>query len=108
MKEKHIQQEIRRALGIVEGLVLWRNNCGYWHDGKRGIRYGLAEGSSDLVGICDGRFFALEVKRPGEKPTEDQRKWMNVVRMHGGFATVVTSAEEALLAVERCRDGEVG
>jgi len=100
------------------------------------VRYGLGVGSADLVGICEvqsvsvpaslealgrvangqvgalyptrilGRAFCLEVKRPGEKPTADQVRWLESVRRLGGFAAIVHSVEEALACVERCRAGQ--
>ena len=108
MSERQIQQAIRLA---VQGpdLVLWRNNVGHGvlSDGRH-IDYGLAVGSADLVGICAGRFFALEVKSPTGRVSDDQMTWLALVRSKGGFAAVVRSVEDALAAVERCRKGEVG
>jgi hypothetical protein len=115
MKEKReviIQDTIRLATGNVPGLVLWRNNVGVArHFNPRthrvtSTRYGLAKGSADLVGILNGRFIALEIKRPGQRPTRDQQRWLELVRTFGGFAAVVTSVEEALAAIERARNGE--
>lgn len=105
MSEKTIQAKIRLALGKEEGVVLFRNNTGAFNDGVRLIRYGLAIGSSDLIGIVDGRFFALEVKQPGKKPTKEQLQFLGCVRRHGGFAAVVTSVAEARAALQRCRMG---
>lgn len=107
MSERIIQHEIREALGLLDGCVFWRNSTGFAIHGERRVRYGLAVGSSDLIGLVDGRFCALEVKRPGERPTEDQRKFMNAVRVNGGFAAVVSSVTEAIDAIYRCRTGEV-
>jgi hypothetical protein len=110
--EARIQDEIRAALGATDGLVLWRNNVGVakHFDAKTHetqlVRYGLANGSADLVGVLDGRFIALEVKRPGEQVTAEQRAWLELVRRYGGFAAVVTSAADARAAIERARAGE--
>lgn len=111
-RERNIQHAIREALGLHPDVVLWRNNVGeaVYPDGAR-VRYGLAEGSADLVGICrmpdgTGRFFALEVKSTRGQATPEQLRWMRLVRMGGGFAAVVRSPEEALAAVERCQAGE--
>lgn len=115
MKEKseaRIQDEIRAALGKIERLVLWRNNVGLarhfdpkTHETQT-VKYGLANGSADLVGLLDGRFIALEVKKPGESPTDEQVRWLELVRKCGGFAAVVTSAEDALAAIVRAQKGE--
>jgi hypothetical protein len=99
---------------------------------SRAVPYGVGgKGGSDLVGIltmhvsttCDpndtethypclgherevGRFVALEIKRPGGKPTKEQIEFIALVRSLGGFACVVTSVEEAHAAIERARHGE--
>lgn len=58
-------------------------------------------GVPDIVGVFHGTFFALEVKRPGEKPTPIQDAVMEQIRTAGGIAEVVTSFEEAQSIVER-------
>lgn len=108
MSEKDIQTRIRNTLGRCADLCLWRNNTGMLID-QRGQRvaFGLSVGSSDLVGVLSphGRFIALEVKRPGSKPTKEQQQWLALIRTMGGFAAVVTSEEEALCAIDRARQG---
>ena len=132
MREAEIQAAIRKALGTIPGLALWRNNvgltghdpkcqsCGYVleecprchtrfdEDNGPRIRYGLAKGSADLVGLdysSKGRFIGLEVKTPAGKASPEQLMWLDLVRRRGGFATIVRSPEEALAAVERARQG---
>jgi hypothetical protein len=109
--ESVIQDAIRVALGTEPGVVLWRNNCGtaeHWTPkGVQRVRYGLAPGSADLVGLVGGRFVALEVKAPKGRVTEEQREWLALVRRFGGFAAVVHSVDEARAAVARARTGAV-
>lgn len=111
MTESQIQAEIRLALARLPGVVTWRNSVGVaTHDSpthSRTVRYGLGPGSSDLVGILGptGRFIALEVKRPGQHPTDEQARFLRLVRMYGGFAAVVDSVESAKAAIERARSG---
>lgn len=58
--------------------------------------YGVP-GQSDLQGIIDGgRFLAIEVKRPGEKQTEDQIAWGSMVNKRGGLYIVATSVDDAI------------
>jgi hypothetical protein len=48
------------------------------------------KGYADLHGmLVNGRYFALEVKRPGEKETPEQSAFLNSVRSAGGIAAVV-------------------
>lgn len=115
MSETEILQSIRVALAKLDGCTVFRNNSGKLPDAHgRWVTYGLGIGSADLVGIvrtlcrdcASGRFFALEVKRPGAKESPDQARWIKTVRQLGGFATIVHSVDEALSAVGRCRLGE--
>ena len=54
------------------------------------------KGVPDIVGMLrDGRLFALEVKRPGEKPTEEQAVFLAMVNDAGGLAGVVCNWMEA-------------
>lgn len=106
MSEADIQDAIRLAAGDL-GLVLWRNNTGLARNGLRSIRYGLAQGSSDLIGMLvpEGRFCALEVKAPAGRLTGEQRLFLDLVRRSGGFAAVVRSVDDAREAVARARAG---
>lgn len=110
-READIQQEIRLALGLVPGLVLFRNNIGATqHPGTaRPVHYGVGgKGGSDLIGLLDGRFVALEIKTPTGRVSQEQIDFIEVIRTNGGFAAVVRSVEEAHAAIERCRKGERG
>lgn len=110
MTERDIQAAIRLALGQRTDVAVWRNNVGLAERDGRLVRYGLLEGSADLVGLVRmpdgvGRFFSLEVKTARGRLTPAQVAWANVVRGYGGFAAVVRSAEDALAAVDRCQRG---
>lgn len=115
--ESEILDSILRAVNATGYARCWRNNVGKLPDANgRVVSYGLAVGSADLIGIvrvsaavtdaCYGRFLALEVKRPGKLPTDDQRRWLAVVANMGAVAAVVHSADEALAVVAEARDGK--
>lgn len=53
-------------------------------------------GLPDILGCYQGRFFGLEVKRPGAKTTLLQELVLQRIAKAGGVAHVVHSAEEAL------------
>ena len=127
-----LTKPIRVALNRMPGVRVARNNTGALRWAPQGqmvtdkspmLRYGLGLGAADLVGIVTmpvyldvtpntrelrhfGRVFCLEVKWAGKAPTEDQIVWLRVVRSLGGFASVVTSIDDAVFAVARCRLGE--
>ena len=113
MSEQQIQQEIRLALS--RGPVrLWRNNTGALRD-QRGqlVRYGLCQGSSDLIGYRSvtitpdmvgqqvAVFCAIEVKAPRGRVTTEQEAFLQLVADAGGISAVARSVSDAVAAIER-------
>lgn len=100
-------------------LVLWRNaiaKTSTWDPAtgrEKWVHAGLPVGSADLIGVLTielagmklGRFFALEVKRPGGAVRPEQIAWCALVRRMGGFAAMVDSVEAARAALLRARAG---
>lgn len=117
--ESEVQSEIRLAIGQLPDVRVWRNNVGQLSQrradgGKSTVRYGLCNGSSDLLCIVapHGRWLAIEVKaedwRPAKsgakfKHEEEQRAWMGIVRTFGGVAGFARSVDEAMVLVEEAR-----
>ena len=59
-----------------------------------------SKGMADLHGmLAGGRYFALEVKRPGETVTPEQMMFLEAVREGGGIAAVVHGFEDAARAL---------
>jgi hypothetical protein len=108
MSETDIQTAILGALGLFRGLKLWRNNRGGIRRRGHYYKFGLTEGASDVVGILhgSGRWFALEVKKPGEFPTTEQEEFIRTIQQYGGFACSVVSVSEAIAALKRALEGE--
>jgi len=53
------------------------------------------KGISDIIGVLnDGRFLAIEVKRPRGKPTKAQQFFIDQVNEAGGLAFVARSLED--------------
>ncbi len=105
--ESEIQRECRLAANGPD-VVVWRNNVGTceFESGDK-VAYGVGgTGGADLLGVVAGRFCAFEVKRPKEKPRADQVRFLNLVRLKGGFAAVVTSPDEMRAAIQRAREGK--
>ena len=91
----------------LRGRVVWfaRNNGGGTFDrtGRWLWFYRLflpgskpaSKGMSDIHGMLkNGRYFALECKRAGEKATESQQYFLAAVRAGGGIASVVRGYED--------------
>ncbi len=119
-KEAPLMRRIMMKLTESPAVRVFRNNVGSGFQGRtvhegtgevvltgaRRIKFGLCEGSSDLIGWTTltvtpemvGRrvavFTALEVKRDKkQKPTPEQVNFLRAVRQAGGIAEVVTDPE---------------
>lgn len=102
MTHSELVAAIREALGKDPRVVLWTNPVGEAKTSRGAhVTYGLAKGSSDLIGILrpSGRFVALEVKTGAAVATKDQRLFLALVRGAGGVAAIVRSVDDALLAI---------
>jgi len=97
--EAQVLDEVREALSGT--CLLWRNSTGMATMGAGKMRFGLAVGSADLVGLRrrDGRFVAIEVKAEHGRTTPAQDAWLAQVRAANGIGAVVRNAREALDAV---------
>jgi hypothetical protein len=127
MKEKDIQNDIRLMVSkLMQNVKLFRNNVGQGFCGvvveEVGkvrlvltrffrIKFGLCNGSSDLIGWTStvitpemvgekvAVFTSIEVKQPKKQSTEEQIHWLFAVRDAGGIAARVDSVESALEAL---------
>jgi hypothetical protein len=107
-REHVIQKDILTAMSrhvAVDWAV--RMNTGSFEVGRDGDKGGKRRvrcafvGCSDIIGqMRDGRFLACEVKRPGEKPTDDQQAFLDRVNKAGGVGFCAHSVTEALLALD--------
>ncbi len=76
--------------------VAWfaRVNNGAYKVGDRFVRFGFT-GCSDIIGqLRDGRFLAIEVKKPGGELSTDQVEFLGKVDRHRGVAFVAHSLED--------------
>lgn len=80
------------------GIYCWRQNQGGIPLEDGGFRsFNGMRGLSDIIGILkDGRFLAVEVKRPGKTATEEQWQFIESIQKNGGVSMVVSSVDELL------------
>ena len=97
MTETDIQTEIRVELSKCGCFVQRTNSATLYTKDGRPVHVGIP-GQSDLCGhrFGDGRAFYIEVKKPGEKPRENQERFLRQMRDSGALAGVAHSAEEAV------------
>ena len=112
--ETKLQQEIRLALGTIPSLRLFRNQVRQLPDPRTGryVQFGLAKGSSDLVGFKTikitpemigqevAQFVSIEIKTERGKLTEVQQNWLQKVHDSGGIVGVARSIQDALKIVK--------
>lgn len=100
--EKDIQRQCLDWLA-VRGVFAIRINSGAMqgsHNGKKWfIRLNSEPGCSDILACGEyrgrkGVFIALEIKRPGNKPTPVQQSFLDMVARKGGLSAVITSVED--------------
>ncbi len=112
--ETTISKRIRVAVARTKLAIVVRCNVGLavpYNQACRGemqpIRYGLGNGTPDLVGVLlgSGRCFCLEVKTDTGRVSPDQHAWHAVMKRRGAFVAVVRSPEEAIAAVHRAVAG---
>ena len=97
-KEQVIKGEVLRWLKR-HGCLAMRINSGAMsvrsERKNRWIQFSSEPGTSDILGVLPGgRFFAIEVKRPGQKPTPKQEAFLQRVTRRGGLALVASSGED--------------
>ena len=98
MLEKHIQSQILAYLRL-KGVFHWRQNTGAVNiqgkNGNRFVRFGKP-GISDIIGIYNGRFLAIEVKTQKGRLSEHQKVFLKDVEDNGGIAIVARSVEDVI------------
>jgi hypothetical protein len=107
MTESELVYEVRKELSRGD-VRLFRNNVGVYEDAAGNwVSYGLAVGSSDLIGFKRhvimprdvgnevAIFTALECKGPRGRVTAPQQAFIDMVLAAGGTAGVVKSVAEA-------------
>ncbi len=84
--EKNIVARIVTALRKYPHIIVRK---------RHGTAMGMA-GDPDLYGTINGRHFEVEVKRPGEHPTELQTKRLLEWKLAGAITGIAHSVDEAL------------
>jgi hypothetical protein len=87
--ERDITKQIRDLLNAL-GIFHWK----VWQGALS--KHGVA----DIIGCYKGRFFAIEVKRPGRHPTDAQQLFLKRVTEAGGLGILAYSVESVIIALD--------
>lgn len=96
-RENAVMNECMIALSAA-GCLVFRNSTGVLPGANgRPVRFGLAVGSSDLIGLCpDGTFLAIETKTAKGRATDAQHAFIAAVQRRGGRAGIARTGAEAV------------
>ena len=83
MLEKVIKDAVKRRLKKIGAYAHWP------------VQMGLGEVCLDCHGCFRGKYFGIETKAPGKKPTKLQELTIERIRAAGGLAFVIDSVEQA-------------
>ena len=101
--EKEIEQSILDYLAL-RGIFAWKiQSVGVFDTKKKVFRRTprrFTPGVSDILGIYRGRPIAIEVKRPGGKPSLAQREFLERFNREGGIGFIARSVEEVDLKLK--------
>lgn len=110
--ERDVLSSILQALNFCKRVAWYaRINCAagklIYPDGSTSqfMRFGFP-GCSDIIGqTVDGRFLAIETKRPSGRATNAQAAFLQTVRSHGGIAFTARSVSDLALHLGEKRAG---
>lgn len=110
MSETALVSTVVRLLNGIPGVKAMRNNVGFVSRKGSKLRYGLGNGSADIIVCVDGMFLALEGKLPREKLRKSQVDWQNELVRSGGYYFRFETVRGALdvVANVRKRGGQNG
>jgi hypothetical protein len=98
--EKLIQNAILEWLKWQPEAFFWQHNNNAVFDAKRGCFKSFGKwsmrGVSDIIGMWESRFLAIEVKAGKNSLTQDQRLFLLEIERRGGIAFVAKSLDEVI------------
>lgn len=95
--EAAIQTEILDFLESKGFLVMKFHNGAYKVKGGFIRARASSKGIPDIIGMTpDGRFVGVEVKVPGEHPTDEQSQILRRINNSGGVGILATSVDDVV------------
>lgn len=95
LKEQQIQKDIMDYLELKHAVVVKVNNTGIRKEDGSYIPP-RQKGISDLLVCFQGKFYAIEVKVPGNKTSIFQEEFLQNVRRAKGIAFVAYSIDDVM------------
>lgn len=96
--EKKVENDILEFLLWYPGKFWKNNSVGVYDPIKKCYRKAkskhIINGVSDILGVMNGRFIAIEVKSAKGRLSESQKDFIHEVKQHGGIAFVARSIQD--------------
>lgn len=96
-REAAIQRQVLDYLRLRR-IPATRNQAGHVRVGSSWLNLGAA-GWPDIIACWRGHFLGIEVKRPGEQPSEEQQRVHEELAAAGAIILIVHSIEDLELAL---------
>ena len=92
----------RHGDGVFVGQhgTWWRANSGVLRGASGQPVRANPNGTADILGVCNGRFVAIEVKTEDGRQSKVQQSWQRRIEQAGGVYAVVRSVGEALAVID--------
>lgn len=111
LSEKQIESCILRWLNAQWDCFAFKvNTVGIYDPVKKVFRKNMnpyiLKGTSDIIGVCRGRFFAIEVKTPLTIRTglsEEQIQFLERVKTRKGYGFAVCNLDQVSFLIEKIR-----
>jgi len=99
-KESTIETEILTYLNIMPGIFAWKNKTmGVYDPVRKVFRKSNSKftpnGVPDILGVCNGKFIAIEVKTEKGIVSNDQKKFIKQLEEHGAYTLIARSLQDA-------------
>jgi hypothetical protein len=101
VKESDIQKQILDYLKLKRVVCFKHRNVGIMKPNGSYIPLAFGEkGISDVIGcLPDGRFLAIEVKKPGGRPKPEQKEFIASVNRNNGVGIIAYSLDEGMAVI---------
>lgn len=98
VSEQDIQKSILDYLRLKKYVVFKHNSTQFGVRNGKSFAFSNGEkGISDIIGCSkEGRFIAVEVKKPGGKPSPEQIEFLRRIKENGGYGILAYSLDDVV------------
>lgn len=98
-KETVIEADILTYLNVMPNMFAWKNKTMGVYDPvikayRKSNNKHVYKGVPDIIGVCNGKFIAIEVKTEKGVVSKDQKKFIERLSNHGARVLVARSLSD--------------